>query len=82
MSKRTVTELQAASTSDGNDNKKPFRAASATGAEEGMGEFEDGWEDEFESDEEVVNAEGEDGELVYDLMYHDMVLYDFSYGGR
>ena len=32
-----------------------------------MGEFEDGWEDEYESDEEVVNAESgkaEDGMLT------------------
>lgn len=26
-----------------------------------MGEFEDGWEDEYESDEEVVDGEKDDG---------------------
>lgn len=64
MSKRSVTELQTASTSDGSGVKKPFRAE-ATIAEEGIGEFEDGWEDEYESEEEVVDAEGT--EACYEL---------------
>lgn len=52
MSKRTATELQTASSSE---NKKPFRQEKAV-QDDGMGEFEDGWEDEFESDEEVVQG--------------------------
>ena len=55
MSKRTATELQEASSSE---NKKPFRQESKVVNDDGIGEFEDGWEDEYESDEEV--AEGKD----------------------
>ena len=69
MSKRTAADIQSASTSAINGPRKTLRGneqSEATGVvmEEGMGEFEDGWEDEFESEDEVVNAEegeGEDG---------------------
>lgn len=60
MSKRTATELQTTSTSDEHSGKRPFRAESKNVPEE-MGEFEDGWEDEYESDEEVVDGEARDG---------------------
>ncbi|KAF7798535.1 hypothetical protein EIP86_009756 [Pleurotus ostreatoroseus] len=62
MSKRSVTETQTASTSDAREHKRPFGASGKpNGAEEEMGEFEDGWEDEYESDGEVVDGEAEDG---------------------
>ena len=67
MAKRTGTEAQTASTSDGPEAKRPFGAqAQQNGAENEMGEFEDQWEDELESDEEVVDAdaEAEDGTCV------------------
>lgn len=63
MSKRTATELQSASTTTDNEPRKTPRASGSKPEkthDEGMGEFEDGWEDEFESDEEIV--EGKDGE--------------------
>ncbi|KAF7339269.1 Ribosome assembly protein rrb1 [Mycena sanguinolenta] len=59
MSKRSATELLTPATTAG----QPFSKASGSGtkrenvAPEEMGEFEDAWEDEIESDEEVVNAE-------------------------
>ena len=61
MSKRTVTEVQ--TSNDGQAfSKVPTNAArrdsSANNVE--MGEFEDAWEDEIESDEDVVNGEGND----------------------
>jgi ribosome assembly protein RRB1 len=61
MSKRTATELQAASISEEHSGKRPFRAEAKNVPEE-MGEFEDGWEDEYESDEEVADDEAKDGE--------------------
>lgn len=64
MSKRSVTEVQTSS----NDGQK-FAKTSETGARRDapidtseMGEFEDAWEDEIESDEEVVEGEGNDAE--------------------
>lgn len=60
MSKRSATEVV---TADG----QPFAKASGSGSKrdditrDEMGEFEDAWEDELESDEEVVDAEGADG---------------------
>lgn len=64
MAKRSVTELQTSSTSQG----QPYAKATTSGGKRDdevgaseMGEFEDAWEDELESDEEVVeNAEGDD----------------------
>lgn len=71
MAKRPAAELQAGSASSGNESKKPFRAELTAEAEEGMGEFEDGWEDEFESDEEVADANGGDGTSGnMCIMYH------------
>lgn len=67
MSKRSATELQ-----DG----QPFQKVSASGsrrdmpAVDEMGEFEDAWEDEIESEEEVqANEEkDEDGSIFCDNM--------------
>ena len=65
MAKRTVTELQSASTSQG----QPYAKASTSGAKRNedvdaseMGEFEDAWEDELESDEEVIENNVNDDE--------------------
>lgn len=65
MSKRTATELQAASTSSDHEPRKTPRGSGSKPEkvlDEEMGEFEDGWEDEFESDEEVVEGKDEDNE--------------------
>ncbi len=65
MSKRSATEVET-STRDG----EPFQKASGSGQRrenvtpDEMGEFEDAWEDEIESDEDVVDgaeANDEDG---------------------
>lgn len=63
MSKRSATELLNPATTAG----QAFTKASGSGskrdnvAPDDMGEFEDAWEDEIESDEEVVDArDGED----------------------
>jgi ribosome assembly protein RRB1 len=65
MSKRTATEVQTSSTSDG----QPFSKASRSGSkretiqEDEMGDFEDPWEDEIEEEEidpEDGNAAGND----------------------
>lgn len=59
MSKRSATELLTPATTAG----QPYAKASGSGskrdnvASDEMGEFEDAWEDEIESDEEVVDAE-------------------------
>ncbi|KAI0347942.1 glutamate-rich WD repeat-containing protein [Trametopsis cervina] len=60
MSKRAATEIQASSTSDAHGTKKAFRPEGKGAGEEDMGDFEDGWEDEYESDEEVVDGDGGD----------------------
>lgn len=64
MSKRSVTEVQTTS----NDVQK-FAKTNETGGRRDapidtseMGEFEDAWEDEIESDEEVVEGGGNDAE--------------------
>ena len=69
MSKRSVTEIHASSESHAESRKNPRSESKQkeTSVEDEMGEFEDGWEDEYESDEEVVDAEagkGEDGVCV------------------
>lgn len=62
MSKRSVTETISAS--DG----QAFKKASGSGlkreivANDDMGEYEDAWEDEIESDEDVVDAEADGAE--------------------
>ncbi|KAJ7446420.1 WD40-repeat-containing domain protein [Mycena galericulata] len=59
MSKRSATEVLTPTTTAG----QPFAKASGSGlkrdnvAPDDMGEFEDAWEDEVESDEDVVDAE-------------------------
>ncbi|KDQ63336.1 hypothetical protein JAAARDRAFT_29356 [Jaapia argillacea MUCL 33604] len=61
MSKRTVTELQTPSGSSQPYNKaSPGGAKRAKPSQDEMGEFEDAWEDEIESDEDVRDG-GEDG---------------------
>ncbi|TFK99724.1 WD40-repeat-containing domain protein [Pterulicium gracile] len=65
MSKRSATETISS-------NGQPYPKASGSGAKRSdtapneMGEFEDAWEDEIESDEEVINRKGEDGMDVDD----------------
>lgn len=67
MSKRSATELQPSSTSDFHPSKKTPRGTKQENEpQDEMGEFEDGWEDEYESDEDVVDGaanEGENGTL-------------------
>lgn len=58
MSKRPATDPQAESS---NGFKKPFLPEGKNVQEMEMGEFEDGWEDEFESDEEVVDGAKDEG---------------------
>jgi ribosome assembly protein RRB1 len=63
MGKRAVTELQtiaegSSKTPAHGDGDRPQGKQSA--AEDEMGEFEDAWEDEIESDEEVVDNSGGD----------------------
>jgi ribosome assembly protein RRB1 len=63
MSKRTATELSSIDV-DG----QAFQKSSGSGprrminGNEGIGEFEDAWEDELESDEEIDNAAVEEEE--------------------
>ena len=69
MSKRAATEIHTSSGSHEEPRKTPRSASKQkeTSIEDEMGEFEDGWEDEYESDEEVVDADagkGEDGVCV------------------
>ncbi|CCL98077.1 uncharacterized protein FIBRA_00071 [Fibroporia radiculosa] len=67
MSKRTATETDSSSLTNSRANKrapKGDKGRQNAASEDEMGEFEDGWEDEFESDEEVVDGaenEQEDG---------------------
>ncbi|TFK77303.1 glutamate-rich WD repeat containing [Pluteus cervinus] len=74
MAKRTATETLSIS-KDG----RPFPKAQHGGAKreslpaEDMGEFEDAWEDELESDEDVVDK-AEDAEPAEDAMDVDEVL--------
>jgi ribosome assembly protein RRB1 len=69
MSKRSVTELQTTSVDDG----QAYLKASGSGAKREnignneMGEFEDAWEDEIESDEEVMDRDGDDGDGTFFL---------------
>lgn len=66
MSKRLVTELQTTSESDGQAYSKTSGGIHTAKREnigkDEMGEFEDAWEDEIESDEEAVDAEATEGE--------------------
>ncbi|KAJ3477251.1 hypothetical protein NLI96_g10595 [Meripilus lineatus] len=68
MSKRSATELQSASTADSHERKRHARASTSEKLPENdIGEFEDHWEDEYESDEEVVDAAEKDGEDGMDV---------------
>jgi ribosome assembly protein RRB1 len=77
MSKRTATEVQTSFQNEGQafpkaSGSKPRREAAGDGE---MGEFEDAWEDEIESDEEVVDAEAaedEDGASLYAIYLYDL----------
>lgn len=65
MSKRTATELQSTSTSADHEPRKSLRGSGSKPEkvqDEEMGEFEDGWEDEFESDEEIVGGKDAENE--------------------
>lgn len=63
MSKRSATELLTTTNNAG----QAFAKASGSGlkretpAPDEMGEFEDAWEDEIESDEDAVDAEASEG---------------------
>lgn len=64
MPKRTVTELQqpvgSSKVHAAGDGNKPELPSRTDALEEAMGEFEDPWEDEEESDEEVIDGNEED----------------------
>ncbi|KAH9913338.1 glutamate-rich WD repeat containing [Epithele typhae] len=71
MSKRSATEIQAPPGSHEGSRKTPRSVSKQkdVSMEDEMGEFEDGWEDEYESDEEVVDGgegKAEDGMDVDD----------------
>lgn len=61
MSKRSATQVL--NPSDEQASKRPSGSAPNHKSEnDEMGEFEDAWEDEIESDGEVVDAEAAEGE--------------------
>lgn len=62
MSKRSATAVQTSLDGQFEPRKIPRSESKRKEdlAEDDMGEFEDGWEDEYESDEEVVD--GQSGE--------------------
>jgi len=79
MSKRSATETLVGSSSK--TSRKESRQQNAIAQPDGMGEFEDAWEDEIESDEDVVdakeNVDGDgDGEqdVLWPFKYH-LTLY-------
>lgn len=86
MSKRSATETLTTTQHDG----QPFNKASGSGAKrenvtnDEMGEFEDAWEDEIESDEEVVDAEAEqnDDGMSTEAAEAFKILIFLSYGHR
>ena len=59
MSKRSATEVHSASGSNPEPRKTPRSESKRKedAVDDEMGEFEDGWEDEYESDEEVVDGQ-------------------------
>lgn len=85
MSKRSVTEVQTTS-NDANKYAKVDEAGVRRDAPidtSEMGEFEDAWEDEIESDEEVV--EGKEGEEGVHGAYRAFMRYQMllcRHGGR
>ena len=66
MSKRAITELQA-SNSDGGESFQKFRSVGVRretdGGDSDMGEFEDPYEDENESDEDVVDGSKDENDI-------------------
>ena len=83
MSKRSVTEVHASSNIHGESRKTPRSESKQKeqAVDDEMGEFEDGWEDEYESDEEIVDAESgkaEDGMQTH-LSYTGQFLTDFGF---
>jgi ribosome assembly protein RRB1 len=69
MVKRNATEVEAESSSDargqayskvGKAGTTSTKRASNAGLEDEMGEFEDDWEDDIESDEDVVDRAAEE----------------------
>lgn len=80
MSKRSITEVQPTS-----HHGQPFQKVSVGAAKredialEEMGEFEDAWEDEVDSEEEVIegNDNTNDGTSTFfsiSLNIHDLLL--------
>ncbi|KAI0756328.1 glutamate-rich WD repeat containing [Daedaleopsis nitida] len=69
MSKRSVTEIQTASGSQVEPRKTPRSESKQKEyvVDDEMGEFEDGWEDEYESDEEVVESTAEKADDAMDV---------------
>ncbi|RDB28460.1 Ribosome assembly protein rrb1 [Hypsizygus marmoreus] len=69
MAKRSATDL----IDPPNQSGQPFQKATGGGqkrdnvADDQMGEFEDAWEDEIESDEDIVDGEAEDREDGMDI---------------
>ena len=78
MSKRSVTELQ--STNDGEPVTKASSGAQrrVSGAADNveMGDFEDAWEDEIESDEDIVDgdAPNDDSECKNSTLYQGLSI--------
>jgi ribosome assembly protein RRB1 len=64
MSKRTAAELQHHAIQAGQSYSKVSAGGEKreNAATDEIGEFEDAWEDELESDEDVVDAEAEERE--------------------
>ncbi|KAG7098965.1 hypothetical protein E1B28_000853 [Marasmius oreades] len=73
MAKRSATEVITTVSNDGQAYPKASSSGDKRGAviHDEMGEFEDAWEDEVESDEDVVDSnanEGEDGMDIDEVM--------------
>lgn len=89
MAKRTATE-----SANAEDESQKFPRASGSGIPRDthtngeMGEFEDAFEDEIESDEDVVDADGDnndgenDGEPYLDLPLRPKLTYFLRNGRR
>ncbi|EJF67199.1 glutamate-rich WD repeat containing [Dichomitus squalens] len=69
MSKRSATEVNSSSGSHLEPRKTPRSESKRKedAADDEMGEFEDGWEDEYESDEDVVDGEQGKGDDSMDV---------------
>jgi ribosome assembly protein RRB1 len=79
MAKRTVTEIDTSENRDGQPYAKAIASETGGGKRPSetpgeMGEFEDEWEDEIESDGEVVDGAERDGEQEDDAMEIDGIM--------